>query len=462
MDTYVSPFSSRYASDEMSALFSERKRALCFRSLWIALAKAQRKLGLPITSEQITEMEKQQSHIPWQAISSYEKKLKHDVMAHIYAFGDQCPKARGILHLGATSCYVTDNADLIIMKEALQLLLQKLAQVIRLLAAFAEKKAKTPCVGYTHFQSAQPTTFGKRATLWLQDLLLDGLEWERLISQLPFLGAKGATGTQSAFLTLFNGSSPKVEQMETLIAKAMGFARVLPISGQTYTRKIDLYILHSLASFASSVHKMATDIRLLAHEGEMLESFDPQQVGSSAMPHKRNPIYSERICGLARFVISLSQNGPYTAATQWLERSLDDSSNRRLTLPEAFLGVDAILQLLHHLVSHLSIDEKKAKEHLKDQSPHLVLENVLMKAVLKGKDRQETHELLKKIASLPTDQILPALQRKLGWKKQELAPLLTIDRLIGNAPKQVQNFIRQEVYPFLRRYRKLDLAPVEK
>ena len=331
-DTYISPFSARYSSPEMSYLFSPKYRAILFRKLWIALAKAQHTLQLKVSKKQIAEMQSHVESIDFRAITAYEKKFRHDVMAHIHAFGDQCPQAKPIIHLGATSCYVTDNADLIQCKAALHLLMQKLNIALDRLARLAEKYAKTPCLSYTHFQPAQPTTIGKRICLWLQDFLIDARDWEKLYHSLPFLGAKGATGTQGSFFALFEKSSKKVSEMEKLIAKEFGFSEILSISGQTYTRKIDLNLLNSFASFAASVHKMGTDIRLLAHDGEFLEGFGKHQIGSSAMPYKRNPIYSERMCGLARFVISLAQNPAYTAATQWLERSLDDSANRRLVI----------------------------------------------------------------------------------------------------------------------------------
>lgn len=448
-EEYVSPFSARYTSKEMSHLFSAQFKISTFRKLWTSLAKAEKNLGLPITRAQIAELEANIEKIDWKAAENHEKRLRHDVMAHIHAYGDQCPLAKPIIHLGATSSYVTDNTDLIQLKKALSLLFSKLIHVLRLLSSIAEKEAASPCLGYTHFQAAQPTTIGKRACLWLQDFLLDAHEFERAIVSLPFLGAKGATGTQSSFLALFEGNEAKVKELETLIAHDFGFTKILPISGQTYTRKLDLNVLNLLESFSASAHKMATDIRLLAHTGELAETPSDTQVGSSAMPYKRNPIYSERICGLARFVMSLSQNPAYTAATQWLERSLDDSSNRRLSIPESFLGVDAILNLLAHLLSSLTINRELALTHLEAQMPQLATENILMYAVKKGADRQDVHERLRKLSGKSIDEIAKALH--LDLKDLQLTPT----SLIGRASNQVRDFLYSEVHPFLSRHKDL-------
>lgn len=468
---YASPFSARYISPEMSALFSEKWRATTFRKLWIALAKAQKKFGLPITSEQIAQLEENVSPIDFEHVHRYEKKLRHDVMAHIHAYGDQCPLAKPIIHLGATSSYVTDNADLIQLKEALQLLLKKLHHVLHLLAKKAEKEADTPCLSYTHFQSAQPTTVGKRICLWLQDFLQDAEEWERQIQSLPFFGVKGATGTQASFLALFEGQEEPVLALENLIAHQFGFSKVLPIAGQTYPRKFDVSLLNALSSFAASAHKMATDIRLLAHEGEIQESFSEHQVGSSAMPYKRNPIYAERICGISRFVLSLAQNPLYTTATQWLERSLDDSSNRRLSLPESFLGVDAILNLLIHLISHWEIHADIAKQRIEEELPYLVMENILMHAVKKGGNRQVLHETLRQIALKARHQPNPLLYLKnaigndlaFGLTESEIDTLSDLNGLIGRAPQQVTHFLSQEVLPLLKKHpsTSFSIAPIE-
>lgn len=465
---YQSPFSARYISPEMSYLFSAQYKITTFRRLWVSLAKAQQKLGLPITKQQIAQMEAHVDKIDFAATNEYEKKFRHDVMAHIHAFGDQCPEAKGIIHLGATSSYVADNADLIQLKEALQLLLHKLIHILKLLSAFAEKEASSPCLSFTHYQSAQPTTIGKRACLWLQDFLMDALDWERLIDTLPFLGAKGATGTQASFLALFEGNFSKVEQLEATISKEFGFAKILPIAGQTYTRKLDLNLLNALESFAASAHKMATDIRLLSHDEEIQEAFGDTQVGSSAMPYKRNPIYSERICGIARFVMSLAQNPAYTTATQWLERTLDDSSNRRLSIPESFLGADALLNLLSHLLSNLSVHRDQALHHLQSQIPFLSMENILMLAVKKGANRQSVHEKLRQIAisakkhPLSSEALLSQIEKELHLKHDEIKPLLDPASLIGAAPHQVHAFLKQEVHPFLSRHKStVSIPPVE-
>lgn len=453
---YESPFSARYASSEMSYLFSSHYKVLLFRSLWVALAKIQHELGLPISKKQLAELKKQASCVEMSKIEAYEKKFRHDVMAHLHAFGDLCPHAKPILHLGATSAYIVDNADLIQMKEALQLLLGKLLLVLQKFSSLAKKYADSPCLSYTHFQIAQPTTIGKRICLWLQDLLFDALSWEQIISNLPFLGVKGATGTQSSFLFLFNDSE-KTKQLDALLAQEFGFDKLLPISGQTYTRKLDFNIVSSLASFATSAHKLATDIRLLAHDGELLESFDKTQVGSSAMPYKRNPIYSERICGIARFVIALAQNPAYTAATQWLERSLDDSANRRLTLPEAFLGADALLNLLHHLATSLTPQPKTALKRLNEHLSTLAMENILMAAVKKGGDRQHLHEKLRRLASSKT--FLSSIEKDPDFRlsRKELERLSQLSALIGRAPEQVSDFLSEEITPFLARYKKIHI-----
>ncbi len=446
-EEYCSPFSARYSSPEMSHLFSAHFKISTFRRLWAALAKAQQKLGLSISHQQVAELEDNADKIDFAAVHVYEKKIRHDVMAHILAFGDQCPQAKPIIHLGATSSYVTDNADLIQLKQALQLLLNKLIHILRLLKTFAEKEAASPCLAYTHFQPAQPTTIGKRAALWLQDFFLDAQAIEQHITALPFLGAKGATGTQASFLALFDGNASKVKELESLIATSFGFTKVLPIAGQTYTRKIDVNIVNTLSSFAASAHKMATDIRLLAHEGEITEGLLEHQVGSSAMPYKRNPIYAERICGLARFVMSLAQNPTYTAATQWLERSLDDSSNRRLAIPEAFLGADAVCNLLAHLLTTLTVDRQLALQNLEKQIPHLAMETILMAAVKKGADRQAVHEILRKSSGQSLQEIAHAL--KLNLHELKIAP----SDLIGRAADQVREFMKGDIDPFLGRHK---------
>ena len=449
----------------MLYLFSPHFRTLTFRRLWISLAKAQKELALPISSAQISQMEAALHTLDFSQIEEYERKFRHDVMANIHAFGDLCPSAKPIIHLGATSCYVTDNTDLIQLKEGLDILIQKLLHILHLLSSFAKKEASTPCLGYTHYQPAQPTTFGKRACLWLQDFLFDLAQWSQLLHNLPFLGAKGATGTQSSFLSLFENNGSKVDQLEALIAKDFGFHKILPISGQTYTRKLDLTILNALSSFSASAHKMATDIRLLSHDGELLESSAKDQVGSTAMPYKKNPIYSERICGIARFVISLSQNATYTTALQWLERSLDDSSNKRLSIPESFLGVDAILNLLTHLISHLLPNPQIAMQHLEKELPFLVMENILMESVKRGGNRQDLHEKLRQIsAKKSTDILIQEIEKDPAFHltAAEIKPLLSVASLLGRAPSQVDSFLQKEIFPFLKDYKnKIPIPPIE-
>ena len=458
---YESPFSARYASKEMSTLFSFQHRTVLYRKLWLSLAEAEQRLGLSIASRQIEEMRAKLEEISFEKIREYEKKFRHDVMAHIHAFGDECPSAKPILHLGATSTFVTDNADLIQMKEALSLLLQKLALAIRTLSSFAERHAKSPCLGYTHYQAAQPTTVGKRACLWLQDLLLDALEWERLGRSLPFLGAKGATGTQASFLSLFDGDAEKVRKLEQMIARDFDFDEILPISGQTYSRKIDLQILQALASFAASVHKIATDLRLLAHDGEISEACGESQVGSSAMPYKRNPILSERICALARFLLSLEQSGAHTLSVQWLERSLDDSANRRLSIPEAFLAADSILNILIPLIETLTVNQNQIEERLQGALPFLAMENILMAAVKKGKSRQELHEKLRHLHH-PTPESIAA-DPAFGLSAEEAKKEFNLKKMVGLAPEQTTEFLRGSVAVFLKRFENisLHLPPLE-
>ena len=452
MNEYQSPLATRYASGEMSAIFSERNKVETFRKLWVALAKAQKSLGLPVTDSQVRQLEDNVSNIDFAKIHQYETKFKHDVMAHIHAFGDVCPDAKAIIHWGATSSYVTDNAELIQLKQALELLTHKLLHIVSRLSVLARTHASDPCLGYTHFQPAQPTTIGKRICLWLQDFFWDAQEWVSLCPKIPFLGVKGATGTQSSFLALFHGNSAQVVELEKQVAAHFGFQHTVPIAGQTYPRKLDIVLVNALASFAASAHKWATDFRLLAHEGELLEHFTESQVGSSAMPYKRNPIYTERVCGLSRFVMSLAQNPLYTAATQWLERSLDDSSNRRLVLPEVFLGVDAVLNLMAHVLKQPDIRVNDAKLHAEKQLPMLCMENILMHAVKHGADRQQAHEVLRQLAFQPAskEEFLAAVEKKLNVPKSEAANLMDLKQLVGRAPEQVDAFLKHEVEPFLR------------
>lgn len=463
---YQSPFSARYASEEMSHVFSPYFKYATWRKLWIALAKAQKQLGLPITDKQIAGMEAAAENIDLSKAEAYEKNLRHDVMAHIYAYGDQCPDAKGIIHLGATSCYVTDNGDLIQIQEALKLIRNKIVFVLRHLYAFATKTAEIPTLSYTHFQAAQPTTVGKRACLWLQDFLIDLQETERMLERLRFLGVKGATGTQASFLSLFEGDHEKIKKLEELVSKQMGFTHLFYISGQTYTRKQDILILNVLSGLAASAHKFATDIRLLCHLKEIDEPFAEKQVGSSAMPYKRNPMRSERICGLARFLISLNENPLYTEATQWLERGLDDSSNRRLYLPEAFLTADSILNLLCNVTKGLIVHPKMIEKHLKEELPFLITEQILMAAVKKGKDRQIVHERLRKhslevgrrikeegMANDLFDRI--AHDSDIGMTASDIEAIASAIRITGRAEEQTHIFLNEEVFPILHRYENL-------
>lgn len=458
---YESAFSSRYTSKEMGYLFSPHFRAATFRKLWLQLAVFQKKLGLPIQNVQIAEMQKHIENIDFDCVHQYEKEFRHDVMAHIHAFGEVCPKARPIIHLGATSCYVTDNADLIIMKEALKLLQKNLYGVMQKLAKFAEKHAKLACLGYTHFQPAQPTTVGKRACLWLQDFALDFGQITRKIANLPFLGAKGATGTQSSFLTLFKGDHEKVKKLDLLLAHHFDFNHAMIISGQTYTRKWDFLAMQGLASLATSAHKFATDIRLLANTGEITEKSGKKQVGSSAMPHKKNPIYAERICALARYLLSLLENPAYTASLQWLERSLDDSANRRLAIPEAFLTADAILQLLAHQIDKLDVNAALISRNLEEEMPNLIMENLLMLAVLQGKDRQEVHEKLRLLANKKDTKNIASHIKKfcaeigLPHSAKLAKDLLSKDALTGRSYEQVKDFMQFQMKPLFQEFKKL-------
>jgi len=448
---YTSPLSYRYASEEMSYLFSPQYKYATWRRLWTALAKAQKTLGLPITSSHIRSLEAHIENIDFQKALSYEKIYNHDVVAHIHAYGDVCPEAKGIIHLGATSCFVTDNGDLIQMREALNLVHKKLIATQKALATFAKKYKSLPCLSYTHFQAAQPTTLGKRACLWLQDFSLDLELLETALQQFRFLGAKGATGTQASFLALFDGNHEKVKQLEALIAEEMGFPKLFPISGQTYSRKQDAHILFILSSIATSAHKCATDLRLLAHLKEVVEGRGKTQVGSSAMPHKRNPIHAERICSLARFLLSLNENPAYTAATQWLERTLDDSAGRRLYIPEAFLCADALLMLMNTLISELVVYPKKIQSHLEEELPFLATEQLLIAAVKKGKDRQEAHERLRIHAQKARDMMEEgkpctlleqiAQDPKIGLTHEEIAACMDIKQLVGRAEAQVDEYL---------------------
>ena len=393
--SYISPFSTRYSSKEMQFLFSNDHKFKTWRRLWIALAKAEQQLGLAITDEQIAELEAHQDDINYDVAEAREKEVRHDVMSHVYAYGKQCPNAEPIIHLGATSCYVGDNTDVIILREASELVLKKCAQVLRNLAAFAEKYKDMPCLAYTHLQPAQLTTVGKRATLWMNELCEDVENLEFQLSRLKLLGSKGTTGTQASFMELFDNDEEKVKKLETLIAADMGFAGCVPVSGQTYSRKVDSYFLSVLSGIAQSAYKFANDLRILQSYEEMEEPFGKNQIGSSAMPYKRNPMRSERICSLARYVMVDALNAPMTASTQWFERTLDDSANKRISVAEAFLAIDAILQIYINVTDGLVVYDKVVARRVMEKLPFMATENIMMESVRRGGNRQELHERLR-------------------------------------------------------------------
>lgn len=420
----------------MLRIFSAQTKYSTWRKLWVALAKAEKALGFPITDKQISALEKHIEKIDFERVAEIEEKTHHDVMAHLHAFGEDCPEAKGILHLGATSAYLTDNTDLIQMQMGMKILLKKLSELLSLLASLAEEYAAFPTIAYTHFQPAQPTSVGKRICLWLQDFLVDAQDMHSRLEDLHFLGIKGATGTQASFMILFDHDISKIQKLEQLVAREMGFSKIFPITGQTYPRKQDVRILDTLQGVAGSAHKCATDLRLLSHMREMSEGRGEKQVGSSAMPHKQNPIYAERVCGLARFLISLCQNPSYTLATQWLERSLDDSAGRRMYISEAFLTADAIIALMLQIFRHIRIDSKKIENHLQEYLPMLALENILMFAVKKGKDRQEVHEKLRKDPSQAKK-----IAEEFGLSSAEIEKCFRIE--MGTAAYQVKEFLKK-------------------
>ena len=462
-NVYQSPLASRYASDEMLYLFSADKKFSTWRRLWVALARAEMELGLPITEEQVGEMECHLDDINYDAAARWEKELRHDVMAHIHAYGEQCPKAMPIIHLGATSCYVGDNTDIILMREGLQLLRDKLVRVLGRLAAFADQYKALPTLGFTHFQPAQMVTVGKRTTLWMNDLLQDLEEVEYRISHLKLLGSKGTTGTQASFLELFEGDHEKVKELERKIAREMGFEAVVPVSGQTYSRKVDAAVLATLSGIAQSASKFATDLRLLCHLKEVEEPFEAHQIGSSAMPYKRNPMRCERICALARYVMADAQNPVFTAATQWFERTLDDSANKRISVPEAFLAVDAILNIYDNVAGGLVVHEKVIRRHVLEELPFMATENIMVDAVKRGGNRQELHERIRvhsleagkniKDRGEPNNLIdLIAADPLFGMSREELTAHLEPGRYIGRCPEQVTEFLRDTVSPVLEHY----------
>ncbi len=461
-DTYNSPLTSRYASREMQALFSEDTKFKTWRKLWIALAETEKELGLPITEEQIAELKAHQDDINYEVAIAREKEVRHDVMSHVYAYGVQCPNAKGIIHLGATSCYVGDNTDIIIMTQALKLVHKKMVNVIAHLADFAMKYKDMPTLGFTHFQPAQLTTVGKRATLWLQELMMDLEDLEYQISKAKLLGSKGTTGTQASFLELFDGDHEKVRKADKMIAEKMGFDAVFPVSGQTYSRKLDSQILNILSSIAQSAYKFSNDLRLLQHLKEVEEPFEKKQIGSSAMAYKRNPMRSERIGSLARYVIVDSLNPAITSSTQWFERTLDDSANKRISVPEAFLAVDAILSIYLNVVDGLVVYPKVIHQHIMNELPFMATENIMMQAVKKGGDRQELHERIRehsmeaarmvKAEGLKNDLLERiAADKAFNLDLSELQTLLKPESYVGRAPQQTEEYIVEYVRPVLER-----------
>lgn len=460
---YESPLSSRYASDEMLYLFSPDKKFGTWRKLWVALARAEMELGLPVTQKQVEELESHIDDINYDVAAQEEKRLRHDVMAHVHAYGAQCPNAMPIIHLGATSCYVGDNTDIILMREGLSLIRDQLVRVLHTLSTFADRYKELPTLGFTHFQPAQLVTVGKRATLWMNELLMDLDEVEHRIASLKLLGSKGTTGTQASFLELFEGDHKKVKKLDEKIAHEMGFEDTVPVSGQTYSRKTDANVLSTLSGIAQSASKFATDMRLLCHLKEVEEPFEKNQIGSSAMPYKRNPMRCERICALCRYVISDAQNPAITAATQWFERTLDDSANKRIAIPEAFLAVNAILNIYENVASGLVVHEKVIARHVREELPFMATENIMMDAVKRGGNRQDLHERIRVLSQEAGKNVkdlgltnnlidLIAADPMFGMKREELLAHLDPSLYIGRCPQQVSEFLAEWVRPVLSRY----------
>ena len=465
-DRYQSPLSERYASKEMQYIFSPDMKFRTWRKLWIALAETEKELGLSqngvpvITDEQIDELKAHAEDINYEVAKEREKKVRHDVMSHVYAYGQQCPKAAGIIHLGATSCYVGDNTDIIVMTEALRLVKKKLINVMKVLSDFAEEYKGLPTLAFTHFQPAQPTTVGKRACLWLQEFLLDYEELEFVLSNMKLLGSKGTTGTQASFLELFNGDQETIDKIDPMIAKKMGFEACYPVSGQTYSRKIDTRVLNVLSGIAASAHKMSNDIRLLQHLKEIEEPFEKNQIGSSAMAYKRNPMRSERIASLARFVMVDALNPAITSATQWFERTLDDSANKRLSIPEGFLAVDGILDLCLNVVDGLVVYPKVIEKRLMSELPFMATENIMMDAVKKGGNRQELHERIRELSMKAGRSVkvegkennlleLIAADPEFNMSIEELQKTMEPSKYVGRSKEQVEAFLFDFVRPIL-------------
>ncbi len=465
-DSYISPFSTRYASKEMQFVFSEDNKFRTWRRLWIALARAEQKQGLEITDEQIAELEAHKDDINYEDAQRRERECRHDVMSHVYAYGLQCPKAAGIIHLGATSCYVGDNTDVILMREGLQIVRRKLLNVMALLAKFADKYKGLPCLAYTHLQPAQLTTVGKRATLWLNELYMDYLEVEHRLDSLALLGSKGTTGTQASFMELFAGDSAKIKAVEQDIAQAIGFSKVVPVSGQTYSRKMDYFVVSTLSGIAQSASKFSYDMRLLQNFKEMEEPFEKSQIGSSAMPYKRNPMRSERVSSLSRYVMVDTLNTAITAGTQWFERTLDDSANKRIAVAEAFLGVDAILNILINVCDGLVVYEKVIRQRVMNELPFMATENIMMDAVKKGGNRQELHEKLR-----VHSQAAARVVKEEGGKndlveriaadpafmvtREEIEAILQPEKFIGRSKEQVEEYLAGIITPLLQENKEL-------
>ncbi len=459
-DGYQSPLSTRYASEQMQYLFSDDCKFRTWRRLWVALAEAEQQLGLPIADEQIAQMRENIENIDYEVAAARERQVRHDVMAHVYAYGEVCPKAKGIIHLGATSCYVGDNTDVIVMREGLRLIRTKLLTVMDKLASFALQYKDLPCLAYTHFQPAQLTTVGKRAALWLNELLIDFEELEHRIDSLQLLGSKGTTGTQASFMELFDGDAEKVKRLDALIAEKMGFSGTVPVSGQTYSRKVDAYVLGVLSGIAQSASKFANDMRLLAGLKEIEEPFEKNQIGSSAMPYKRNPMRCERICALARYVIQAAVNPAVTASVQWFERTLDDSANKRIAVAEAFLAVDAILNIYINVADGIVVYPKVIAQRVKNELPFMASENIMMQAVKRGGDRQQLHEKIRAHAMEAARQVKQlglendlisriAADSSFGLSRQEIEAILTPEQYTGRAPEQTEEFVRGQIQPLL-------------
>ncbi|MCA9073429.1 MAG: adenylosuccinate lyase [Planctomycetaceae bacterium] len=460
-DTYENPLITRYASAEMSSIWSAQTKHSTWRQLWVALAESERELGLAISVDQVNELRSHIDDIDFDAAAKYEKELRHDVMAHVHAYRDQCPSAGGLIHLGATSCYVTDNSELLQIRSSLQLVRDRLVRVIDRLATFAEEYRDLPCLGFTHLQPAQPTTVGKRATLWCHDLVLDLEEIEHRLTTLKFRGVKGTTGTQASFLSLFDGDHGKVEQLDRLVTEKMGFTASYPVTGQTYSRKVDSQVLAALSGIGQSCHKAGSDLRLLQNRKEIEEPYGAKQIGSSAMAYKRNPMRAERMCSLARFAMSLTANADHTMATQWMERTLDDSANRRLSLPQSFLAIDACLLIYANVTSGLVVNPKVIEKNLMEELPFMATEEILMAAVQAGGDRQELHEVIRqhsvyaaaevKQHGRPND-LIDRLKTDDAFTSVDLSDTLNPSRYIGRAPEQVDAFIAEVISPIRERY----------